>query len=87
MGLENPNKREDGQVGDHYALWVHYKGNPVTSDDPPERAAKATKAIAEAEAFILESTGFSPQEISSMVRELNKQFKGKEEAPIDIELF
>lgn len=76
-----------GQVGHHYNQWAHYKGNPVTPGDPPERAERARKAIAEAETFILASTGFSPQEISGVVRELNKQFKGKKEASINIELF
>lgn len=77
----------NGEVKRHYDEWCHYTGNPVTPDDPPERVQRATKAISEAEAFILRVTGFSPREIMDTAYKLQDQYRWKKQSPIETTLF
>ena len=77
----------DGEVGRHYGEWSHYTGNPITSEDPAERVQRATKALAEAEAFIKQATGYHPRDIMEVSHRLSGQYRGKKEAPFAAELY
>lgn len=76
-----------GGVGRMYGQWKHYTLNPSEEDDSPERKKRAVEILDEAETYIFSVTGFRPEQIHNMERDLNDQCRGKKEAPCEVEIY
>lgn len=70
---------EEGKVGEQMDQWIHYAKNPSEGKKP-----EGQRAIAAAEAFIHQATGFSPREIAAKRERLLAAYQGEKEAPLTI---
>ena len=77
----------NGTVGDLLAEYDHYSINPVAEDAPVEHKQIAEKALREAKEVVTLLTGFDPLYIFQMRIKLNRQYRGKFEAPFEVEWF
>jgi len=76
--------KEGGRVGRQLEEWEqdsnHAKGGTK------EIMARAHRRIAETERFIKERLGYSPQELWARRTELERKYRGAQEAPFEVKL-
>lgn len=84
---ENFTGPKGGEMETHWSQWNHYTGNPVSEADTSERAARVAIILAQAETFISDKTGFSPNQIVETIVQLRDRYEGKQQAPIETEIY
>lgn len=75
----------DGVVGTEYGEWCHFTGNPANK--PGRRKQRADKALRQAEEAIFAITGFTPKEIWDKRTKLQEEYRGKQDAPFEYDIF